>query len=489
MKSKRINLIEIGFGPHAKRVYSPALEELKSKFNVNLCLVVDLKEKEEDIRSYFKRSKNSPEFFFVDMFQEQLPEDIEKYLTDYIKKNNISAVIISTEPLTHYIYAKWALKNGLHILMDKPISTNKDVISNINQAKKVEEDYLDLLHLYNELQRSKDTAFVINAQRRFHSGYKTVVELLTEIAKETNCPVTSIQSMHCDGQWRLPNEIVSQDYHPYNSGYGKASHSGYHIFDTVCQFYRVSKFTNKVADGMEVYSSMFQPNGFLKQINETDYEKYFGNSYSEVKKYSDKELSEVFPTYGEIDLSSVIRLLKDGVCMGNISINLLHNGFGMRNWILPAKDLYKGNGRVKHEYHNIQQGPFQNIQIHSYQSKDKHDVNTIEDDELGGNNHFDIYVFRNERMLGHGKPLEVIRMSDLKKKLNIEGNDKLVVEQVKHKVVEEFLSFITGTIKKEDLTSNIEDHLMPVQIMSSMYQSHNKYLNKENPLVHYGIQI
>lgn len=488
MESKRINLIEIGFGPHAKRVYSPALEELKSKFDVNLSLVVDLKEKEEDVRSYFKYKKHLPEFLFIEPFEGELPADVENYLTDYINLNNINAVIISTEPLTHYVYAKWALKNNLHILMDKPISTNKNVISDINQARKVEEDYLDLLNHYLELQKSKDTAFVINAQRRFHSGYQTVVDLLTEIVKETNCPVTSIQSMHCDGQWRLPCEIVSQNYHPYNTGYGKASHSGYHIFDAVYQFYRVSKHTNKVANEMEVYSSMFQPNGFLQQINEDDYEKYFGEEYFDVKKYSDKELSSIFPKYGEIDLSAVVRLLKDGVCVGNISINLLHNGFGMRNWMVPAQDLYKGNGRVKHEYHNIQQGPFQNIQIHSYQSKDKHDVNTAVDDELGGNNHFDIHVFRNERMLGHGKPLEIIRMSDLKKKQNIEDN-KLVVEQIKYKVVEEFLSFISGGIGKDKLTSNIEDHLMPVQIMSSVYQSHNKYINKENPLVHYGVQI
>lgn len=41
-----------------------------------------------------------------------------------------------------------------------------------------------------------------------------------------------------DTRWRLPAEIVSQDYHPYNQGYGKLSHSGYHCVDMVNCFLR-----------------------------------------------------------------------------------------------------------------------------------------------------------------------------------------------------------------------------------------------------------
>jgi len=50
----------------------------------------------------------------------------------------------------------------------------------------------------------------------------------------------------------------------------------------------------------------------------------------------------------------------------------------------PAiEDLYKSNGRVKHEYHNIQQGPFQNIQVHSYQKEDKQEESNELDWLLG----------------------------------------------------------------------------------------------------------
>lgn len=488
-RMQKIKIIEIGFGPHAKRVYAPALKESGSRYNSQFSLVVDLKQQESEVRSYFENYETKPDFLFIDPFEGRLPHSVEKLLSKYVIKNQIEAVIISTEPLTHYVYAKWALKLGLNILMDKPITTEKNVVYNPRAAKKIEIEYLDLLNDYNNLQKRKETIFIINAQRRFHPGFRLVKDLLTEVAVKTNCPITAIQSTHCDGQWRLPNEIVTQQYHPYCCGYGKGSHSGYHLFDAVYQFYKVSKITGKVADSMEIFSSFFQPRGFLYQLNQNDYGNYFGRKYLSVRKYSDKKLYQIFEGYGEMDLSVIVRLKKGNDCVGNIAINLMHNGFGMRTWMKPGFDLYKGNGRVKHEYHNIEQGPFQNIQIHSYQSKDKHDVNTEKDFLLGGNSHFDIYIFRNKDMTGDKKSLRVIRMSDLKQYVPEICDDKLAMEIVKHRVVKEFLNYLQGTTKKSDISSNIDDHLMPVQIMSGVYRSHNNYIRGLNPLVSYNLSI
>ncbi len=83
--------------------------------------------------------------------------------------------------------------------MDKPISTRKDVVSDIKAAKGIESDYIQLLNEYNKLQKVRETVFIVNVQRRFHPGFKIVNNLLTEIAYKTNCPITSIQAMHCDG--------------------------------------------------------------------------------------------------------------------------------------------------------------------------------------------------------------------------------------------------------------------------------------------------
>lgn len=487
---QKIGIIEIGFGPHAKRLYAPALQEWGNKFNSKLSLVVDIKDQEHNVRSYFDSHTINPDFFFVDQFEGELPKPIDDYLTKYVTRNLIQAVIISTEPLKHYSYAKWALRMGLNILMDKPITTRKNVVSDIDAAKKIETDFIDLLRDYYNLQKRKETAFTINTQRRFHPGFITVKNLLAEIASKTNCPVTAIQSTHCDGQWRMPNEIVTQQYHPYCFGYGKCSHSGYHLFDAVYQLYKVSKLTGKVADSMEIFSSFLQPRGFIYQLNQNDYLNYFGKKYLGVRKYEDNELYANFNGYGEIDISAIIRLKKGQDCIGNVAVNLMHNGFGMRTWMLPGGDLYKGNGRVKHEYHNIEQGPFQNIQIHSYQSKDKHEINTEQDYLIGGNNHFDIYVFRNKDMTGDKESLRIIRMSDLKQYIpEIASGDNLVIERIKHGVVKEFLGYLIGMVKKSELISNIDDHLMPVQIMSGIYKSHNNYIRGLNPIVSYNLLL
>ena len=485
----KINIVEIGFGPHAKRIYAPAILEWGSQFNSRLSLVVDLKEKESEIREYFEKYTDKPDFLFIDRFTGKLPKPVESYLSEYVVSRNIKSVIISTEPLTHYVYAKWALKMGLNILMDKPITTEENVVTDVKAAKRIETNYLDLLKDYKDLQMLKQTAFIINTQRRFHPGFSLVSQLLSEVAKKTNCPVTAIQSTHCDGQWRLPNEMVTQQYHPYCTGYGKGSHSGYHLFDAVYQFYKNSKLTGKVADSMEIFSSFFQPRGFLYQLNQKDYERYFAKEYRSVRKYSDKKLAEIFNGYGEVDLSTIIKLKKGQDCIGNITINLMHNGFGMRTWMRPGEDLYKGNGRVKHEYHNIEQGPFQNIQIHSYQSKDQHDLNSKDDYLLGGNSHFDIYVFRNKDMTGDKESLRVIRMNDLKEYAPEMCDDKLAIERIKHRVVKEFLGYLIGIVSKTELTSNIDDHLIPVQIMSGVYRSHNNYIRGLNPIVSYKLSI
>src|SRR5690606_12124179 len=115
----------------------------------------------------------------------------------------------------------------------------------------------------------------------------------------------------------------------------------------------------KCPDKMQIMSSFIQPNGFIKQLNENDYKKYFGDEYDNVKFLNDSNLSSIYENYGEIDISSIISFSKDNDVITNVNINLLHNGFAGRTWLKPGDDLYKGNGRIKHEQYNIQQGPFQ----------------------------------------------------------------------------------------------------------------------------------
>lgn len=469
---KHVKIALIGCGPHARRIYLPALQALRSKYSIELSMVVELVPMAESVAAAVGATSFTPETIFVDHFSGSLPEQIAGKLSRGVRLHGIGGVIIATEPLVHKAYAQWAVAEGLNILIDKPITARADAASSLESADGILADYQQLLRSYQRLQQDTETVFMVNAQRRLHPGFQLVERLLGEVGRLTNCPVTSIHSYHCDGQWRLPGEIVTQTYHPYCQGYGKASHSGYHIFDMMYRLYAASGVEKKRADSMEIVSSFVQPNGFIKQITEADYNALFPGDYERVRAWSDRELRGMFENFGEIDLSGIVTLKHHSDIIANLSVNLLHNGFSQRTWITPGADLYKGNGRVKHEHHNIQQGPFQNIQIHSYQASDRHEDTGETQDGLGGNNHFNIYVFRHPMVAGSGPALRVYTGADALAEMAQARDGLLATEFAKHQIVEQFVSYLAGAVLKTGLASQIEDHMVPMQIMSGIYRSH-----------------
>ena len=486
MKNARI--IIVGVGLHAKRIYIPYLLELARKYPVQLCGVVELEGKENDLEEYFAKQNIPVDFIFTSTFNENhLPAQLRLRLNQYVESNDINGVIISTEATSHNAYADWALDAGLNILMDKPITARKDSISDIKNAKGIYSDFESLLSKYKRFQRLKNTMFGINVQRRYHPGFSKVFEIIKDMSDKSGCPVTSTQSMHCDGEWRLPSEMVTENYHTYKVGSGKVSHSGYHIIDAMCNFHNSSLISGKEADSVMLSTFCVQPNGTLDQLKTKDYINYFGKDYYKTKTFSDKYLRSEFKNYGEVDVTSILSFCRKGVPISVSTISLIHNGFSRRAWLYPKPDRYKGNGRVKHEYHNIQQGPFQNIQIHSYQAKDDHTKNSLDDVLVGGNNHFDVLVFKNPKFTTDGNSLIKLNMEDFLRSSNMKS-DALAIDQSKKEVVIEFVLFILGKTKKSELRSNIESHDLPTKIMSGIYQSNVQLINDGNPLINLSIK-
>lgn len=482
----QVNILVIGIGPHAQRIYVPILTELASRgMPVHLAGVVDLKRQQGEIDQYLKAKGYSPKTLYLDSFDEMsgLPSSTLAALDALVKDLNIHGVVISTVPTVHKVYAQWALSHGLHILMDKPISMRKDVSTDSSQASALIKDYEDLLALYQEKQIIHDTIFSINVQRRYEYGFDLVKQLIAEVKERFNMPVTSIQAMHADGTWMFPKEVLTQESHCLFDGYGKVAHSGYHIFDMVWQLYEAGLVEEKNPDSLEILSSPLTPAGLNMNLCEEDYRNYFGSEYDSTN-FSETEFQERVKNYGESDAFSIIRLLKNGENICNVSVNLLHRSFSGRSWAVPNEDRYKGNGRIKHQQFIIQQGPFQCIQIHNYQSKDSHDVDNSKEFDIGGNNHFDIYVFRNKGMFGSGESFFKISAKELEDK---ERESRLIVEKAKERVVIEFINFISKKIQKDDLRSNIDTHEIPVKILSGVYQSSARLRRKENPLIHIPI--
>ena len=210
----------------------------------------------------------------------------------------------------------------------------------------------------------------------------------------------------------------------------------------------------------------------MKQISLNDYEKFFGKEFRDVCKMSEQELMNNFNSCGEIDAEINLELLSEKQTVSLASLSLLHNSYSQRSWLLPNRDLYKGNGRIKHEEHTINIGPFLNLQVHSYQSKDKHAICNSDDNAPGGNNHFEIYIFRNSKIIG-GKNFEKIQLQDIPSAKDF-STDSLFITQIKEKSITEWLNAIITPTNDSDMFSAFTDHKMSVSLMSGIYRSYCK---------------
>lgn len=477
-----MDILLIGLGYHARRIYYPVLQELQQKGEVNNILVVDLHSQQDVIETYLleKKAQHTQCVYFERPQNKHLDEATERTLNRLVVQHRIRGVIIATEPLAHMVYAEWALEQRLCVLMDKPISTHEGIISDAELGKQLVTDYYKLANIYKAAKQDNPLlVFTIMAQRRFHNAFQRVKAAIQEVYDYTNCPVTSVQAFHSDGQWRFPTEIIEQTAHPYNQGYGKCSHSGYHFFDIVSWF---MEGCDKQPDEVEVVSSFVTPNDFLTQFGFDDYRRCFSD-FDEYNRYTEEEFIQATEHFGEIDSFNNFTFTKGGRVLTLASINLCHNGFSQRNWPTAlGRDLYKGNGRVRQEMHMIEQGPFQSILYISFQSREV-DPN-LQDGlyDFGGEYHGDIYISRNSAFNPNWQAIERVQTKDIVP-IQMEGKSRGHQEDARRRAILEFLDDLRATTPRLHRTSDLLQYERSVKMMAIAYQSMARKKQHLNPLV------
>ncbi len=488
MATFKNNLMLIGCGPHAHRIYLPLIQKYKDKFDIILRVVVEVESKKKETIDYFSTVEIGPELYFIENDSERefvLSKKDYGILKDLVHKNNINAIILSTDPLAHKAYLNFALEEGIHVLTDKPITTQVNASIDVEQAKKIMEDYRGLVEKY-KLAEKRFPNLIVSclSQRRYHPAVNRIKSELERVYQRTNCPVTSIMCQHSDGQWRMPNEVIDFNYHGYKNGIGKCSHSGYHFFDIMFWYTQIT--SEKEYDQVNCYANFIRPMDWISQITIVDYKKIFGNSYSNnLFNINHDDFIEKTKEYGEIDAHINVSLMKKKMKMTNISFSLLHNGFSKRSWINTKSDLYKGNGRIRHETHIIHQGPFQALYYVSYQS------DQIENDILkgsgliGGELHSDVYIFRNSKALGVDLPeFELIQFGKVNER-GLEGYSRGHQEDARGTCFCEFMMAVNGEIPKGKLKSSLEQHEGSVLLMSLAYLAAAKEYQQGIPLSSY----
>lgn len=473
------NYILVGLGPHAKRIYYPFLEKYQTQYDIKIKLLIELQDQKEEVAEFLHTRRLRPEKIIYLPSNESnkmgvtLDHLAQKQLDGLVQNEKIDGIIISTEPKAHKIYALWALKNNINILMDKPITAPLYPSTSLEGARAIYQDYLDLKNL---LAQSK-AKFYIVCQRRNHQGYTFIKEYLKNFISEFNVPISYIDIYHADGAWSLPHEFDKEN-HPYKYGYGKLMHSGYHFIDLFAWLNQLNfNLKQARADSGKIYTARFSPNDFFNQINDDIYKKLFNQAA--LKNFYQTYRPENYNHFGELDAYILVQLMHGERVITTGSINLQQNSFSCRGWFdLPA-DTYKGNGRVRHERINIQASQFLNIQVHSYQSREL-SRETSEAGSVGSEDHFDIYIFRNNKIIG-GEAFSKISLGGEMKKQNKKDMYYLGHNEKAREIT--LLNFIEG----RDDESEFRHHDFTNNLLSQIYISIAQGTQTGNPQIIFKI--
>jgi predicted dehydrogenase len=456
------NIVLAGLGPHARRIYYPLLEKYAEQYRIRLLLVIDRKEQSAAIHKYLEgRSLQPEQLLFIDDNQnvdESPGDELLTTLRDLSRKHHISGLIISTEPRAHKFYALWAILNNIHVLVDKPITAPPASSIDVHAARQVYADYLDLERC---LSMSKSN-FIVQAQRRSHAGYTLVKNYLEEFTRQYPIPVSYMDIYHGDGMWVMPEEIYGRENHPYKYGYGKLMHSGYHFIDLFAWLAEINmRLDNKRPDTAEIVARRFGPYDFLHQMTQEDYATLFDAQLP--RAWFTPERMKGLKNFGEQDVFVMCQLKRDDVVVTTGSINLQQNSFSRRSWMKQASDVYKGNGRVRHERLNLQVGNLLNIQVHSYQSYEvgKRDVET---EGAGSEDHFEVDIYRNSGVIG-GKPFETFNVGEQAR--HDFRDDKSFLGHNERARELHFLDFLNC----RPGPSHFDSHRMTVQLLSGVCEA------------------
>lgn len=446
----------VGLGPHAKRIHYRYIKDGVTTGILKFAALVDLREKENEINTFFVSETCIPERIFLSNDRNQiapsnLADDVRVFLDKLIEEKEIDGAIISTEPKAHKIYIEYFILKGIPVLTDKPLTAPVGLVHDQEQASKIYTDAVEL----TELSHHHQTPVYVMSQRREHDAYKYIFKLASDCVNEFGIPITYFDIFHSDGTWSMPGEFYSRENHPYKYGYGKLMHSGYHFVDLAAWVAEVNanKFPSlQITNTTELLSPRMQ----YDQINGYEtYNRFFNHNTSAPQPEG----------LGEVDSYTIIKMSVDqeseSTHLTHGRLDLLQSGFSRRAWFELAADTYKGNGRIRHERITIHLGPLMAIQLHSYQSDQ---VGKTHIDGIGGEEHLDVYVFRNDSLIG-GRTFERINFGNLlHSKYSSEATYIGQNEISRWKIFQQFIS----NQKSEAL---IQNQLVTNKLLSSIYTS------------------
>lgn len=469
---REVVMMHFGVGPHFLRTINKQLKELRAKgFPVTCPVWVDLASARLSVEkrcSEIKDGRPDEVVYLEPISPYHLDARTEGKLNRLVRKYGINAVSISVPPEAHLAYALWALKNGLHVFLDKPVTTRPDAVNSLSAARGILTDFEELVEVYAEAKRKKPICAMLNAQRPFMPVVAKVFDSLGEVLEATGQPVTNITAAHADGQMRVGGELVDVGYHGYLAGNGKLSHSGYHLLDVLVRAMKAGTWADERPDYLLVRSSFRQPDALVTAMPRKRWRKLFGEGSPTLDSYTDAELVELGRRMGEVDAHVSIEAIRDGALLTTANVHLQHDTVSARSSLETPENWYKGSGRLKRELWHFDQGAMQSMRMETLQAEDRHDRPGAKGNHVGDPNHLELVRVLNDGVIPNATRLSRFTAADLAG----ETGEHLLSERAKMASLAEFVACAGGRLPAGLLTSDLAAHRLGVGIMAAAYESH-----------------
>ncbi len=356
--------------------------------------------------------------------------------------DNIDACIVATISEQHLPYLKWSLENGIHTLSDKPLTSHRDASTQPDQARLIATDYRDLIATH---QSKEDVIFMLATQKRYQWAFHKIAERIEKVAK-TGYPITAVDCSTSDGYWLLPWEYSGHEYHSYDFGGGKLTHTGYHFLDIVPWLMRHSDLSgNNSITHAFVTANLFRPSDSVALMDGHDVRRLLR---------SDGTLEGEIPN----DLGDINSYLQVKFCNGrrlvtSVNFTFMHEGFSLRTSDATSEST---GGRNKIDHIMLFQGPL----FYTRFSRIAKMLDADAISPIGRPDHFELDFISNN--LTNLPRIERL-MAPSTETYEGCGDDELPTT--------DFLEAVINPSKRSRIITPVSDHKIGISLLSAAYES------------------
>lgn len=282
-----------------------------------------------------------------------------KLLKQCISENDIDIVIISTPPKFHYDYTLASLKCGVDVICDKPIISTTAQSSSLESALSNIEKHQNLLTAIKESFNPKALrrCFVLTPLRRkVQETYTNVYDSIKLIKESFGQEISNVTISHNDGVFRFDDEVeLKCGSHGYHEGFGKLTHTGYHILDVIAGLIEFGCDTENV----ECVCKIINCNTVRDMLNSNS------NKFNAHLLHATPTSSNIsnITLETEMDITISYTLYRNNEKFCNIIVDLIHCGKSNRTKNHYDFDNYNDQGRTNELTMHMQQGSLFSTQM------------------------------------------------------------------------------------------------------------------------------